>query len=83
MLGLIKSGNSWKDMVGQRRGGKCRKLGSTLQGLFIWILLDVPLKGRQDGLFPPYKEAASQMREGSRKRQVTFMLLPFPHTPSA
>ena len=50
MLGLMKSGKSWKDTVGQRVWAMCSKLGETPQGLFVQIPLCVPSSGMQGHL---------------------------------
>lgn len=52
MLGL-KSGKSWKDMIGQRQA-KGSKLRETQQDLFVQILLHVPhlWEGDKDTPFP-------------------------------
>lgn len=39
MLGLMESGQSCKNMVGRGGGGKCSKLGETMEGLLLQILL--------------------------------------------
>lgn len=84
MLGLMKSGQSWRNMMAQRIWGKCGNLGE----MFVWILLRVPLSLEVECFFPLVTchlrvlWPASGEKDRGRVR-VTLLLLPFSQTLSA